>query len=149
MGITAAVVSAVVGVSSYMEAKEARQEQAAAQGRAQSEQKASSAAQAAQERRNQIREERVRRARIMQGSMNTGGTGSSAEFGATSNLATGLGANLGANLGALQTASNISTANQQAATAGLEAQEATSMFQLSSSIFSSVGGPEKAQNLFK
>lgn len=157
MGIEVAIIaSAAVGAASYVEAREARKEQATAmaqqaevQKQAQSEQKAANVASAAAERRQQIREARVRRARILQSAINTGATGSSAEFGSLGGIGTQLGANIGSNLGAIQTANKMSDLSQTAADfgtqanfAGVKAQDATSMFQLSTSIFSSVGGPE-------
>lgn len=155
--------SAAVGVASYVEAKEARseqkaavQEQAKVQGQIQSEQKAANVAAAANERRSQIRESRVRRARVMQSATNTGASGSSGEFGALGSLGTGLSSNIGSNLGQIETANRVSDLGQTAANfgtaanvAGLKAQDATSMFQLSTSIFSGLGGPEAAMKAMK
>lgn len=150
------IASATVGAASYVEAKSARKEQAAAmqqqaevQKEAQSVQKAANVAAATAERRQQIREARVRRARIMQSAANTGAVGSSAEFGSLGGMTTQLGSNIGANLGAIQTANKLSDLNQTAADfgtqaniAGVKVQDATSMFQLSTSIFSGLGGGE-------
>ena len=152
--------AATVGVASYVEAKDARKDQARAvarqnevQRQMQSEQKAANVSAAAAERRQQIREARVRRARIMQGAANTGTMGSSSAFGALGGISTNLGSNIGANLGSIQTANNLTDLGQTAADFGTQAnlanikgQNATSMFQLSSSIFSGVGGPEKVMN---
>lgn len=155
--------TAAVAVSSYVEAKEARGEQKAAvqqqaeiQGQIQSEQKAANVASAAMERRSQIREQRVRLSRVMQAATNTGASGSSGEFGALGSLGTGLSSNIGANLGQIQTANRVSDLGQTAANfgtqanvAGLKAQDATSMFQLSTSIFSGVGGTEAVMKALK
>jgi len=159
----AMIASAAVGTASYVEAKEARgeqkaamQEQARVQGQIQSEQKAANVAAAANERRQQIREARVRRSRILQSATNTGASGSSGEFGALGSLGTGLSANIGSNLGQIATANRMSDLGQTAAdfgtkanVAGVNAQDATSMFQLSTSIFSAVGGPEAAIKAMK
>ncbi len=150
------IASATVGAASYVEAKSARKEQAAAVAQQaevnkqiQSEQKAANVAAASTERRQQIREARVRRARIMQSSQGTGATGSSAEFGSIGGMSTQLATNIGSNLGAIQTAGRISDLGQTAADfgtqanfAGVKAQDATSMFQLSTSIFSGLDGAE-------
>ncbi len=77
---------------------------------------AGNAAQAAAEKRRQLREERVKRARILQGSVNSGTTGSSGELGAVGNLATQMGDAVGMNLGALDRGANISRYEQDAAT---------------------------------
>lgn len=149
-----AITSAVVGTASYVEAKDAREEASAnaqrsaeQQRKAQEVQQAGSAQQAAMERRQQIREERVRRARIMQASTNTGTIGSSSEFGAIGGLNTQLQSNIGQNLGAIQRGQAIGTFSQNAAdfnTASQrnmnEATNAQSLFSLSTSIFSGVKG---------
>jgi hypothetical protein len=151
-----AATAAVVGAASYVEAKGARKEQAAAmaqqaevQREVQSEQKAINVASATAERRQQIREARVRRARIMQSAQNTGAAGSSAEFGAIGGLGTQLTSNIGTNVGQITAAGRMSDLGQTAADfgtqanlAGLKVQDATSMFNLSTSIFTSMGGVE-------
>ncbi len=158
-----AVAAVGVGVASYSQAKEARaeqkeamQQQAAVQREMQSEQKAANVSASTTERRNQIREERVRRARVMQAASNTGASGSSGEFGALGGLSTTLSSNIGTNLGRLQTASRLSDLGQTAADFGtqanlasLESQDAMSMFNLSTSIFSAVGGPGMAMKAIK
>lgn len=146
---TVAIVAAVVGTASYVEAKEARADQKAASERAASEQKqarsvqeAANAQQAAMENRQQIREERVRRARIMQSAQNTGTSMSSGEFGSIGSLSTSLSSNIGTNRGALQRGQQISAFQQKAAdfnldaqNAGIDAANAQSLFSLSTSIF--------------
>ena len=102
---------------------DAASESAAAQGRSRAEQQAKNAADAAKERRNQIREERVKQARIQQAAINTGTSGSSGETGALSSITTQTQANEGFNLGAIQRANNISLFSQQAADADLQFQQ--------------------------
>lgn len=144
-----AITSAVVGTASYVEAKEARSEQKEASVRAAGEQKqarsvqeAANAQQAAMEQRQQIREERVRRARIMQSAQNTGTSFSSGEFGSIGSLSTSLSSNIGANRGAIQRGQQISGFQQNAAdfnltaqNAGIDAANSQSLFSLSTSIF--------------
>jgi hypothetical protein len=96
-----------------------------AQQRAGDEQRARNASEAARERRQQIREERVKRARIAQASENTGVQGGSGELGATAGLGTNLASNIGANLGRIQTANQISLFEQQAANYMMNANIAT------------------------
>lgn len=79
------------------------------------EQKAGQAAQAAAERRQQLREERIKRARLIQSGQNTGTAGSSGVAGASGGLQTQLQSNIGFNLGQLQNASNISQFGQNSA----------------------------------
>lgn len=79
------------------------------------EQKASQAAQSAAERRTQLREERLKRARLIQSGENTGVTGSSGVAGATGNLNTQLQSNIGFNVGQERSAGAISAASQNSA----------------------------------
>src|SRR5690606_9104730 len=113
----------------------------------QREQEAQNAKAASDERRQQLREERVRRGRVMQSAANTGVAGSSGELGALGALATNLNTNIGANLGMLQSAQNISGYSQNAATAMGQANQAGANASLwnqvsgiGSSIFSAGGG---------
>lgn len=101
------------------------------QVKAGNEQRAANASAAAKERRQQIREERIRRATILQSSENSDVQGSSGESGALGSLSTQLGSNIGFNLGQMQSANNISIFQQKAAdwqAIGQIAQQAGSMF---------------------
>ena len=152
--IAAAIIGGTVAVAGTVNADKARKEaaesgrKAEAEGKKiQAEGKANNAAQAAAERRSQIREERVRRARIMQSSENTGVDSSSGEAGALGSLATGLGSNIGSNLGRIASANRVSEYNQNIATfqgdaqnSLFKAQKYDSMASLGSSIFSAAGG---------
>lgn len=149
-----AVASLAVGVIGGIQqhraqgqAADAARDAAAAQKRMAREQEAVNAQRAAQERRQQIREERVRRAQILQSSENLGTGGSSGEFGALSSLTSTLSSNIGANTSSLASASRISALSQQSADAqsrGLQAQNTAQMWgQVSGfgkSIFSQAGG---------
>ena len=126
-----AIGSIGLGVASYSANKSAGkkanalQEQAMGeQQKARSEEGALNAQRAAQERRQQVREERVARGKMLQASENTGTSGSSGESGAVAGLATQLGANIGFNLGQIQGANAISIFNQNAANLQGQAQEA-------------------------
>lgn len=157
-----AVASLTVGAAAYVSSQEARGEAkeaaglAAEEGRkSQSEVKALNAQKAAGERRQQVREERVRRAKVEQGASNTGVSESSGEAGAISGLATQLGANIGTNLGQLQGANAISGFNQAAADFNTSAQNSMSdaagaqnLFALSGSIFNAAGGVGAIKTIF-
>jgi hypothetical protein len=141
MGLALAAVAVVVGIKGRNDAQHAAEDAANFQRQAQAEQRAGSAAQAALERRNQIREQRIKSARVEQASMNTGVAGSSGEIGAESSMSTQLASNVAFNIGAVQRGSNISMFNQQAADANLRgqraqirAQNAQSLFQLGNDI---------------
>lgn len=148
--VTAAVIGAAAYVSSEKSRKEAKAyyaQQATAQRAVRSEQAALNAQQAANERRQQIREERVRRAKILQAAEGTGTEGSSGELGATGGLTTQLGAGIGTNLGQLAGVGRINALQQTSADFGTAAQNALNnqakyqnRFNLSMSIFQSAGG---------
>lgn len=161
MGLEVALISAVIGgvgtVASLKAQADSRSSAAASadmQRRSQSEQKASTAAQQANDKRAQIREERVRRARILQSSENTGTDGSSGEAGAVGSIATQFFGNLGTGLGNAQTASNISNFQQSAANFNYstqKSQQEAGMFQqlggLGSNIFQATYSPKGSASL--
>lgn len=154
IALIAAISAAVVGTASYVSAEKSRKQaqayyssQAQTQREVRSEQAALNAQAAAGERRQQIREERVRRAKILQAAEGTGVSGSSGELGSTGGLATQLGANIGTNLGTLSGTGRINQLAQTAADFGTAAQsalnnqaKAMNNFNLSMSIFQSAGG---------
>lgn len=158
-----AIGSLVVGTASYINQQQQAEEAKSAASRAQqeqskisSEQRAQNAAQQAAERRAQIREERVRRGRIMQSAQGTGVMGSSAEAGALGTLGTNLNVNMGANAGKAAAGDRISAYAQNAATfmgqsqqAAYDAQQNSKLFGLSTSIFSAAGGFKSAAKAFQ
>jgi hypothetical protein len=158
-----AVGSLAIGAASAVQANEARNEaefnakQAAERDKiARGEQKAGNAQQAAMERRLQIPADRIRRAKILQSSENTGAAGSSGEIGAVDSLSTSLSSNIGQNLGSIQRANTISELAQQSAdfksaaqSSLTDAQQAESIFGLSTSIFNAVDGTAKIKQAFK
>jgi len=137
LGLIVSAVSGVYGVSQNIAA---RKDQKAIKR----EQAAANKGQELEERRKQIREERVKRARILQASENTGTSGSSGEAGAIGNLSTNLGSNLGSNLSAVERGGTISDLSQSAANhqgnaqlAGAVGSLANTGLKLGGSIFAS------------
>jgi hypothetical protein len=159
----AAAASAAVGVASYVQARQANADAQADRQRAyeeqlksNSEQNALNAQRAAAERRNQIREERVRRAKIMQASENTGTDGGSGELGALSSLSTQYNDAVASNVGTQAASQRISIFSQNAANYqnsaqqhDLQAQQAKELFSLSGTIFNATGGGTAIKNYFK
>ena len=123
--ITAAtsVTTAAIGISQNIRQRSEQQ-------RAKEAQLARNKSQELEEQRRQIREERIRRARIMQSSENMGTQSSSGEAGAVGSLSTKLGSNLGFNLGANYLADQQTQAMQGAADAGNNARLASTIGQL-------------------
>lgn len=154
LSTVAAIASVVIGGVSYVSAEKSRKQAAAANQqqaeenkKVRSEQAALNAQQAASERRQQIREERVRRARLLAAAENTGTEGSSGALGGVGGFATQLGANIGTNLGQLAGTGRINQYSQQAADFGTASQNAQNrqaasqnLFGLSMSIFNAAGG---------
>jgi hypothetical protein len=157
MGLEVATVMAIsAGVTAFSvyqqmeaadDAKADRQRAYEEQQKAQGEQKAMNAAQEAAAKRQQIREERVKRARIMQSATGTGVGEGSGEFGAVGSLGTQLGGNLGFLAGQNDAAGRISDYNQSASGFLSSAQNKIadanmwgSIGSLSMSIFQGAGG---------
>ena len=147
IGLAVSAGGAVMQASAQSDAKKAQRNAAEEQRKVRAEEKAQLAAKAANERRQQIREERVRRAQVIQSSENTGVSGSSGEMGATANLATQLGANIGYNVGAIASANKATQYAQNSADFLGSAQNSMSRANtwgsvggLGTSIFSSSGG---------
>ena len=139
--LTMAVVATMV-VSTGVSIKQ-QQEARGEQKKAQREQGAANAERAAAERRQQIREERIRRAQIEQAAANTGTTSSSGAMGATGGLSSTLASNLGFNLSQVTHAGNVSVFNQKSASALGKAQMAEQIGILSTSIFSSMASAKQ------
>ncbi len=115
--------SLAVGLVSTASSQAAAKKSMAAQKEANNIQLAQSENNAREDRRQLLREERIRRARIMQGSFNSGAAGSSGEIGAMGAITTNVdsavsnsGANSKANAG-------INIFNQKAATFDQQARE--------------------------
>jgi len=132
MGLEAATLAAIgLGTSTAATAYGISQniKQRKAQQQIQKEQKAQNFAAQADEQRQKIREERIRRARIQQSAENTGVSGSSGESGALGSLSTQLGANMGSNLDAVDRGGRVSGLNQTAVNAAGNAQLASQLAQ--------------------
>lgn len=116
MGVEAwiAGISAIVGAGASYESsrkqKQASKDQKEAEMIARNEQRA----QDTLSRRAQIREERIRRAQIMQSAQNMGAGGSSGEMGSISSLSASIGANLSNISRGARTADHISYFQQSA-----------------------------------
>lgn len=141
MGIEVALFALAAAGTAYSidqqrDAKEAQKNAAIEQKKIRNEQRAQNEAQAAQERRKQLREERIRRARIVSSSQAAGTVGSSGEAGALGSLATQLSSNLGANLAAINSAADISLFSQNAANFMSVADQANSNAQMAGQISS-------------
>lgn len=145
--LTISAASYVSGEHSRKEAQEASAQAAGEQRKAGSEQAALNTQRAALERRQQIREERVRRAKMLQASENSGTAGSSGELGATAGLANQLGVNIAFNQGQLAGQGRANAFGQagadymtEANIALSDASSASNLFNLSTNIFQSSGG---------
>lgn len=135
---------------SYSQQRRAARQQAQAedaQKQAQAEESAGRASQAAAERRQQLRDQRIRRGQIVNAAAASGTQDSSGESGALGSLSTQLSANMGMNEAGFQRGQRISMFNQDAANSFGDArvsQGRAAMFQqvsqLGGSMFSAAGG---------
>jgi hypothetical protein len=149
------VVSLVQGVEARKDARRNMRNAAEQDKKIQAETKAQQAQRAAEERRAQIREERVRRARVLAGAEASGASGSSGEFGALGALSTNLGSNIGSNLGRLAAGERTSGYAQAAADFRgsaenklSKAQQSDQLFDLSAKVFSASDGVNQIKSIF-
>jgi hypothetical protein len=140
MAVGAAIAAVVVTAASAYQQN--RQAKAAAKDRKEAAQvsQAEQAAQQNQSRRAQIREERVRRAQVLQSSQNTGVSQSSGELGATSALGTLIGGNLAGMQRQQNSAGAIGGLTQSAADADMKGATWGAIGQVSGSIFGAAIG---------
>lgn len=134
----ALAVGVVGGVMSYQQQRKANaaNREAADQARkAQEEQRAQQYAARDREMRQQAKEERIRRARIMQSAENTGTDVSSGVSGALGALSSNLSSNIGSNLGSFRAGQNIGMYNQAAA----DAQTRAGNYMSRSSMWGQIG----------
>lgn len=126
MGIEVIVAAATLtsSIVSANEQKKQAKKAAAAQQQNRNEENARNKAQQMAERRAQIREERVKRARVLQSAQNTGVAFSSGETGATSSLSTNLNSNIGFNQSMIASGERMSVFSQNAADAQMRGQNA-------------------------
>lgn len=154
----ASAVTAVVGTAASIQAQKRAagnaRDAAAKADLAAGEQKAALAQQAADERRQQIREERVKRARVLQASENTGASDSSGEIGALGGLSTNLSTNIGVNAGGVARGARLGQINQGIANDNFAmqsnlgaAKNAAALTGMAGSIFQGVGGFQAGKKL--
>ncbi len=131
--LTATAVSGYQQYQAASDASDAREEQQAISGAQQ---------QIEQRRgtRQAVREERIRRARIMQASENTGVAGSSSQFGSVAALNTATGTNIANQRGAQSAARGVTAANQRISDAQSSGQMWGAVGQASGSVFGAAGG---------
>jgi hypothetical protein len=150
VAVAALAVTATSAVMQHQQARRASRAQARAAEEAREQQRIGTAAEeirGRQQRRQALREQRIRRARILAASQGAGVGGSAAESGAVGALGTLTGANLGA-LGSQMRGSQAIDASQQrqfghqqsAASAQQRAQLWQGVGQLSGSVFQGTGG---------
>lgn len=141
MGIeTLALIALTASIGTTAYSIDQNRRAANSQKDARNQQIAQNAAERMNAQRQQIREERVKRARILQSAENTGTTGSSGAEGAVGGLATQLDTNIGISLGRQQSADLISGFQQSASDAAMNAQNASAIGSLVSSAASVYGG---------
>lgn len=131
--LTATAVSGYQQYQAASDAADAREEAGEISGAQQQIQQRRSTRQA-------IREERIRRARIMQASQNTGVGGSSSQFGSTAALSTLTGSNVANQRGGALAAQGITAANQRVSDAQSSGAMWGAIGQVSGSVFSAAGG---------
>jgi len=125
-----AAVALTATVYSAQEQKKQASKQNEAQTKIRNEDIASNKAKQMAERRQQIREERIKRARVLATSEASGTVGSSGEAGALGSMNTQLGVNVGANQSMIQSGQRVSVFSQDAANAQLAGQQAAMFGQL-------------------
>lgn len=136
VAIAALVVSAASTAYSISENRQAGKKQQEAQDISTAQQKSVDLA----NRRQQIREERIRRAQIEQAAANQGAGGSSGEAGAISALGSQVGSNIASISQGQLAATGISNAMSAAASSTQRAQVAQGVASLSGTVFSGAGG---------
>lgn len=138
--VTLAWVSlAVAGAGTAAGIKQSK-DAADAREKAQEEANAQADGKAAQQSRKEARQDRIRRAKILQGAENTGTTSSSGAVGAISSINTQGAATAGFNEGQRQLAKNASGFLQDAADSETKAQTAGAVGSFGASIFAQTGG---------
>jgi outer membrane lipoprotein-sorting protein len=118
-----AAASLAVGVVSGAQASAQQQQAANAQKKANAIQTAQTRVTALEERRKLLREERIRRAMLTQGGINTGTEGSSGQFGAAGAMGTNVGGIVSNAAGATAANEGINMWNQKAINFDAKARE--------------------------
>lgn len=115
IGLGIGAVGTIASIQQQRKAQKAQERAAGYQRANQAEQSAANEREAAIARRQQIREERIKRAQIIQAAENTGTADSSGVIGALGGMTTTLGSNLGINSGMVAQGQRISFNSQMAA----------------------------------
>lgn len=116
--------SLAVGLVSTASSQAAARRAAAAQAEANNIQLAQSENKSREDKRQLLREERIRRARIMQSSYNTGGAASSGEIGAMGAISTNVDSQVAASRGESKANAGVNLFNQKATDYNNQAQQA-------------------------
>lgn len=140
MAVGAAIAAVVVAAASAYQQSRAAKAAAKDRKEAAAVSQAEQAAQQNQNRRAQIREERVRRAQVLQSSQNTGVSQSSGELGATSALGTLIGGNLAGMQRQKNSAAAIGSLGQSAANSDLRGAQWGAVGNVASSVFGFAAG---------
>lgn len=142
MGVETAIAVVTLAITAAGAYEQSRQAKSQAKDRKKAGQvaQAEQAAQMNQSRRAQVREERVRRAQILQSAQNTGVSQSSGELGATSALGSLIGGNLAGMSRQQNSANAIGNLNQSAADSELKAAQWGAVSSISSGIFGAAAG---------
>lgn len=143
------VIASIVAITATAASIQQQGQAAKAQKKMRNEEKARNTAQQMAERRQQVREERIKRARVMQAAENTGTAGSSGELGAVSSIGSQLGANLGFNQSMIESGNRISGYAQQAANAQTNASVFNSIAGMSGNVGSIFGSSPTAPDQFE
>ena len=130
IGLATSAVGVGASIAGQQKSYRLQQQGAQEQAKASAQQSAQSAQSASQERRQQIREERVRRAQIMNQAELTGTSGGSGEEGALGGMSTQLGSNMGTNQASILRGQSISGFLQNSANLQTQAQGAQNTGQM-------------------
>lgn len=142
-----AIVSAAAAVGGAVVSAQQGQAAAAKQREAARVQAAQNAINSANAARQQVRDETVRRAQILQASQDTGTQGSSGSLGAVSSLGSQVGNSLAEGSGMLGSSIAIGNLNQSAADAFGRASTARAVSGVASSIFGVISSTPAAQKM--
>lgn len=147
VGLAVSAAGTAFSIYSQAQAQDSAEKAANEQRKAGAWTAAQQAQQASAERRQQAREERIKRAQILNSAANTGTQASSGESGAVMGMGTQLGVNLGVNQSAINTGQIIGGINQRAADFNTSANNWSNNASLGSqfgglgtSMFSAAGG---------
>ena len=147
LGLGAAAVGTVASISQGQAARRDAERAANEQKKINAEQAAANTMQFERERRQQVREERIRRSQILNTAAQTGTEGSSGEAGAIGGMSSNLGANMGTNQASLVRGQTITGFAQKAADYQTQSQSHMgrssmwgSVANLGTSMFGAAGG---------